>query len=78
MTLDDELAGLPAFLVKSEAAKTLRVSQRTIERLIARTELIAFKVGGQTRIPRASIREYLLRNGTGPLEELDDVGKDDA
>ncbi len=44
-----------------EVADTLRVSERTVRRMIDQSELHAFRVGGQLRIWRPSVSSYLNR-----------------
>jgi excisionase family DNA binding protein len=48
-------------LTVSEAAQQLRVSEKTVRRLIARTELPALRVGGQVRIDPLELHEFLYR-----------------
>ena len=45
-----------------EAADLLRVSRRTIERLIAAGELVKVKVGHATLIPAEQLDRYIERN----------------
>lgn len=45
-----------------EAADLLRVSRRTIERLIAAGELVRVKVGHTTLIPADHLERYIDRN----------------
>lgn len=45
----------------AEAAAFLRVSARTVRRLLARSELGASRVGRQLRIGRAELLAYLRR-----------------
>ena len=42
-----------------EVAETLRVSPRTVQRLIRANELRAFRVGRQLRIPELAVTEML-------------------
>lgn len=57
------LDGLPPLLTLGELAKTLRVSQRTVRRLIDAGRLfrVRSRETGPSRvlIPRSSLREYL-------------------
>lgn len=48
-------------LTCTEAAESLNVSKRTIERLIRRNELPAFKVGGQWRINENRLAEWIQK-----------------
>lgn len=50
---------------KAEAAVALQVSPRTIDRLIARGQLEAIRVGGSVRIPRAELVR-ISTTGTRP------------
>ncbi len=52
----------PALLTLREVSATLRVSEKTVRRMIERHDLLAFRVGGQIRIQRDSVLE-LLRKG---------------
>jgi excisionase family DNA binding protein len=52
----------PALLTLGEVSTALRVSQKTVRRMIDRRELRAYRVGGQLRIQRDSLVE-LLRAG---------------
>ncbi|MBO6740433.1 MAG: helix-turn-helix domain-containing protein [Phycisphaerales bacterium] len=45
-----------------EAADLLRVSRRTVERLIAAGELVKIKVRRSTLIPSESLAKYLEKN----------------
>jgi excisionase family DNA binding protein len=57
-------AGLsvPSLLTLREVSTTLRVSPKTVRRMIDRQELRAFRVGGQLRVSRDSLVD-LLRVG---------------
>lgn len=44
----------------AEAAALLRVSTRTVRRLIDAAELPAYRVRGQLRLTKADLNEYLL------------------
>ena len=53
---------LPPFFRIHQAAKYLNVSEKTIRRLLAESNLIGFKVGKKiVRIPRHSVLEYIER-----------------
>jgi excisionase family DNA binding protein len=49
------------FLVVGEVASAFRVSNNTVYRLIERHELPSFKVGGQIRIPREGVEDYVRK-----------------
>jgi excisionase family DNA binding protein len=53
---------VPSFLTLREVSATLRVSEKTVRRMIERGELRAFRIGGQLRISRDSLVD-LLRAG---------------
>ena len=46
-------------LTSEETAKLLQVSRRTVERMINRKDLPAFKVGGQWRIHESILVKWL-------------------
>lgn len=50
------------FTVEEVARRYLRVSERTVYRLIESGQLDAFKVGAQWRITRAVLESYMQRN----------------
>ena len=47
------------FLTVNEAAKVLRVGRRTVYRLVETGKVPAKKTGGQWRIPRAGLVEFI-------------------
>ena len=47
------------FLTPAEVSERLQVSARTVQRLIQRGELKAFRVGRQVRIPELALKEML-------------------
>jgi excisionase family DNA binding protein len=49
----------PSFLTLEEVAATLRVSKRTIHRMIKQNKLPAFKVGGQWRIAQNRFKQWV-------------------
>ena len=51
----------PALLTLREVSSSLRVSEKTVRRMIARREVRAFRVGGQLRVQRDSVIELLRR-----------------
>ena len=48
-----------SLLTLSEAANLLQVSTRTLQRMIRKGELPAFKVGGQWRLREAQLRQWV-------------------
>lgn len=58
-TIQDELSPAPCFLSLQEAADILKVSYRTIYRLIQLGEIDACKVKGVWRIPKIALMQYL-------------------
>jgi excisionase family DNA binding protein len=52
----------PALLTIRDVSTTLRVSDKTVRRMIDRRELVAFRVGGQLRVSSDSVLA-LLRAG---------------
>jgi excisionase family DNA binding protein len=69
--MDDSIETL-RLLTLSQAAKLLHVSLRTLDRMIHKQELPAFKVGGQWRLPESQLtegterHEQLARVALGP------------
>ena len=59
MARHDRADPLEPPLTPNEAAAALRVSTKTVYRLIARGELPAARVGSQLRVERASLLAYL-------------------
>ena len=53
------------FLTVPEVAMELRLSERTVKRLISRGSLPALRVGRSVRIERARFDEWLDSAGTG-------------
>jgi excisionase family DNA binding protein len=53
--------GLPDYLTREEAWTFLRVTERTVDRMLERGELARRRFGGRTVIPRASLRACVLR-----------------
>ncbi len=52
----------PSLLTIREVSTTLRVSEKTVRRMVDRRELVAFRVGGQIRVSTDSVLA-LLRAG---------------
>jgi excisionase family DNA binding protein len=61
----DGLEGL-RLLTLSQAAELLHVSTRTIQRMIRRHELPAFKVGGQWRLRESQLVNWLEDRENAP------------
>jgi putative molybdopterin biosynthesis protein len=53
-------------LTIEEVAQLLRVSTKTIHRLISKGELAAFKVGAQVRVKRSELVAYQAKNKIQP------------
>jgi excisionase family DNA binding protein len=47
------------FLTVEETAELLQISRRTLQRMIHRKDLPAFKVGGQWRIHESALSKWL-------------------
>ena len=56
--METELEPLRVLTIK-ETAAMLRMSQRTVQRLIHRKELRSFKVGGQWRLRESEVVKWL-------------------
>jgi excisionase family DNA binding protein len=56
--MDDSLESL-RLLTLPEAAELLHVSTRTLQRMIRRNELPAFKVGGQWRVRESQLTRWI-------------------
>lgn len=56
-------------LTIKETAVMLRMSQRTVQRLIQRKELPSFKVGGQWRLREAEVAKRLEALQTEALQD---------
>lgn len=59
------------FLTTLEVSERLQVSPRTVQRLIQRGELKAFRVGRQVRIPELALREMLGARRLGVIADSD-------
>lgn len=57
------------FLTVDELAQRLRVSERTIQRIVRRKEISAIRIGRQWRFRREWIDEWLAKNTVTPQEE---------
>ena len=56
--MDDSMETLRLFTLP-QAAKLLHVSLRTLDRMIHKQELPAFKVGAQCRLPESQLTEWI-------------------
>jgi excisionase family DNA binding protein len=62
--MERELESL-RLLTLSEAAQVLHVSTRTLQRMIRKNDLPAFKVGGQWRVRESQLAQWLrVREGS--------------
>jgi excisionase family DNA binding protein len=59
--MDDSMETLRLFTLP-QAAKLLHVSLRTLDRMIHKQELSAFKVGAQCRLPESQLTEWIERH----------------
>jgi len=57
------------FLTVDELAQRLRVSERTIQRIVRRKEISAIRIGRQWRFRHEWIDEWLAKNTVTPQEE---------
>jgi excisionase family DNA binding protein len=55
-------------ITTAEAAHRLTCVQQTIRRLLDDGELRGVKIGRNLRVDEDSLRDYLVRNATGPRE----------
>jgi excisionase family DNA binding protein len=63
-SMERELESL-RLLTLSEAAQMLHVSTRTLQRMIRKNDLPAFKVGGQWRVRESQLAQWIrLREGS--------------
>ena len=53
------------YLTVAEVAASLRVTEKTIYRLLRRGRITATKVGREWRLPRRSVEEWLRRSSVG-------------
>lgn len=58
-------------LTIADAAAELRVSQRTVRRLIARGRIEAVRIGRSVRIPRAAIAQLLRDGGASQFNSIE-------
>ena len=73
--MTDSLESL-RLLTLPEAAELLHVSTRTLQRMIRRNELPAFKVGGQWRVRESQLTSWIQGRedaADSPAEGDDDV-----
>ncbi|MGH7798655.1 MAG: helix-turn-helix domain-containing protein [Candidatus Binatia bacterium] len=63
--MDNNLESL-RLLTLPEAAELLHVSTRTLQRMIRRNELPAFKVGGQWRVRESQLTKWIQGRENAP------------
>lgn len=63
--MDNDIETL-RLLTLPEAAELLHVSTRTLQRMIRRNELPAFKVGGQWRVRESQLTKWIQGRETAP------------
>lgn len=54
---------LETLFTKKEAAAYMKVSQRTVDRLIRELDLVVYKVGRSIRIPESSMKKMMVHEG---------------
>lgn len=60
-------------LTLAEAAQLLHVSTRTLQRMIRKNDLPAFKVGGQWRVRESQLAHWIqFREGSNPAPDRED------
>jgi excisionase family DNA binding protein len=52
---------IPAPITLAEAGEQLRVSPRTVQRMLASGDLVGLAIGGSRRVDQHSVDEYLRR-----------------
>lgn len=57
------------FLSVQEVAKRLNVNPRTVNRMLERGELPAYRISGVLRVDEQDLQEYLRKNRTQPKKE---------
>jgi excisionase family DNA binding protein len=72
--MSDNLDGL-RLLTLPEAAELLHVSTRTLQRMIRRKDLPAFKVGGQWRVRESQLTRWI--QGQEDSSDAPEKGKTD-
>ena len=60
-TSTSEYAAIPSLLAKREVMSALRVSLSGVNRMIARGDVVARKIGGRTLIEADSVRRLIER-----------------
>ena len=66
--VDDEPM-TPLLLTREQTAGLLNMHERTIDRLRARGELPALRIGGLVRFRRSDVEDYVARMSPGPLAD---------
>lgn len=64
----DKLSHSPGFMTPEEVADALRVSEKTVKRLLWKGDLRGAKVGGQWRVSISDYNDYIRRAYPQPLE----------
>lgn len=54
---------METLFTKKEVAEYLKVSERTVDRLIQEMGLLVYKVGHQIRIPESTLMQLMVREG---------------
>lgn len=54
---------METLFTKKEVAAYLKVSERTVDRLIQEMSLLVYKVGHQIRIPESTLMQLMVREG---------------
>ena len=72
--MSNTLEGL-RLLTLTEAAELLQVSTRTLQRMIRRNELPAFKVGGQWRVRESQLTRWIEVREESPGKHREEDGK---
>lgn len=54
------------WMTRQEVAAALQVSVRTVERLVRKDSLPAYKIGGQRRFLAKEVEEWIMQQRVGP------------
>ncbi|MDP6400602.1 MAG: helix-turn-helix domain-containing protein [Candidatus Marinimicrobia bacterium] len=69
------IRNMEELFTKKDAAAYLKVSTRTIDRLIGRLDIPVFQVGRQIRIPESSLNMLMTRTYTSGNKRTDIIKK---